>query len=234
MDFTADSILEKMKNELKNDTSKIEGSFSMDNLQAVSEELARYYTQLITPLKEDIAERKDDVYTSGNERHYVIWAKEVTDEAENKVVGNARAVGIRDGTGLVQVAIISPTADTPDAKTIQLVTEYFETKRPVGAKPIVTAAQGISVLINCVLELKDGYDINVIKTTSTTKIQEYFTEIAFLKKATSLNYFRIGTIINAIEGVSEIIDYTINGARDSIPADYDEFFKLEGLVLNGS
>lgn len=40
MDFTADGILARMKGSLKNEDSRIEGSFTMDNLQAVSEELA--------------------------------------------------------------------------------------------------------------------------------------------------------------------------------------------------
>ena len=44
--FTADGILARMKGSLKNEDSRIEGSFTMDNLQAVSEELARFNAML--------------------------------------------------------------------------------------------------------------------------------------------------------------------------------------------
>ena len=46
MDFTTDGILARMKGSLKNEDSRIEGSFTMDNLQAVSEELARFNAML--------------------------------------------------------------------------------------------------------------------------------------------------------------------------------------------
>ena len=71
MDWTAADILARMKADLKNDDSRIEGSFTMDNLQAVSEELARYGSMLIQPLWDEIDLRIDEVITSGNENHYV-------------------------------------------------------------------------------------------------------------------------------------------------------------------
>lgn len=40
MEFTATEILARLKMGLKNEDTRIEGSFSMDNLQAVAEELA--------------------------------------------------------------------------------------------------------------------------------------------------------------------------------------------------
>lgn len=78
MDFTADGILARMKGSLKNEDSRIEGSFTMDNLQAVSEELARFNAMLIAPLQDELAAQGSDMGTSGNEKHYVKWAKEAT------------------------------------------------------------------------------------------------------------------------------------------------------------
>ncbi len=235
MEFTTDGILERLKSDLKSDTSKIEGSFTMDNLQAVSEELARFYAMLIVPIKEEIADRKDEVSTSGNERHYVQWAKEVTDASGKKVIGNARAYGVRDGSGEVNLALISINADAPNEATVQLVKDYIQLQRPVGAVPVIAAAQGIPIRIHASVELKEGYDIPDVKPAAQAAIQAYFVEIAFKKKTTALNYARIGTIINGIEGIVDIDDdYTVNEARESIPADYDEYFVLEGLILNGS
>lgn len=234
MDFTASGILERMKQELKNEDSRIEGSFTMDNLQAVSEELARFNAMLIDPLKQEIADRKDETVTSGNERHYVQWAKEVVDENNKKVVGNARAYGLRDGSGVVYVALISMSADAPSESIVQLVEAYIQTKRPVGAIPIIVAASAIDIHISGEIEIRDGYDLETITAQAKTSIEQYFTEMAFKKNTTALNYHRIGIIISEIAGVSEITDYTLNGGEESIVAGYDEYFSLKGLVLHGS
>ena len=52
------------------------------------------------------------------------------------MVGNARAYGVRDGSGVVYVALITPEATAPSEETIHLVEEYIKTQRPVGAKPL--------------------------------------------------------------------------------------------------
>lgn len=234
MDFSADGILKRLKTGLKHDSNQMEGGFVMDNLLAVSEELARFHAMLIMPLKEEIAIKKEDVATSGNERHYVQWAKEVTDGDGKKVVGNARAYGVRDGSGVVYLAIISPSAAAPDEAAVKLVEEYIHTQRPVGAKPVITAAQAVGIMVNAVIEVKDGFDLDTITEKVRAKIQEYFTETAFQKTAATLNYYRIGTIISSVDGVKEIIQCTLNGQNDSIPANFDEYFTLEGLVVNGS
>lgn len=79
MDFSAEGILARMKAALKNEDTKMEGSFSMDNLQAVAEELARLDAMRIVPLMNTLTDKEEDMGTSGNERHYVRWAKEATD-----------------------------------------------------------------------------------------------------------------------------------------------------------
>ena len=71
MDFTTDGILSRMKEALKNEDTKIEGSFTMDNLQAVSEELARFNAMRIVPLMNTLSDKEDDMGTSGNPKHYV-------------------------------------------------------------------------------------------------------------------------------------------------------------------
>ena len=105
MDFTADGILARMKGSLKNEDSRIEGSFTMDNLQAVSEELARFNAMLIAPLQDELAAQGSDMGTSGNEKHYVKWAKEATNAQGKRVAGNAKVSSPRDGTGNVYIAI---------------------------------------------------------------------------------------------------------------------------------
>lgn len=233
MDFSTEGILDRMKFELKNEDSHVEGSFTMDNLQAVSEELARFYAMLITPLKVEIANKKAEVATSGNERHYVQWAKEVKDEYGNSVVANARAYGVRDGSGVVYLALISPSANAPNEEAVRLVEEYILMQRPVGAKPIITASQAVSITIHCNIEVKEGFSIDSIKIIAVKRLQEYFSEIAFKNISSGLNYYRVGTIISSIDGINEVLDYTVNVNKESIQTEYDKYFTLEGMILNG-
>ena len=90
MEWTASEILEELKKNLRNEDSRIEGSFTMDNLQAVSEVLAMYNGMLIRPLWDEIDKQIEQVVTSGNENHYVFWAKQVEDSSGKKVVGKRR------------------------------------------------------------------------------------------------------------------------------------------------
>lgn len=48
MDFSASAILKRIKNGFKNPVNKIEGGFSMDNAQTVSEEIARLHAMEIS------------------------------------------------------------------------------------------------------------------------------------------------------------------------------------------
>lgn len=235
MDWTAADILARMKADLKNDDSRIEGSFTMDNLQAVSEELARYGSMLIQPLWDEIDLRIDEVITSGNENHYVFWAKQVEDESGAKVVGNARAYGVRDGSGTVYLALISPEATAPTEDVVELVEAYIQTQRPVGAKPVISAAEEVEVTVNGIIELQEGANIETIRSQAQTELTNYLAEIALTGQAdTTLNYYRVGMIIGAIDGVKEIVNYTINNGEESINADYSQFFALKGLTLNAS
>ena len=80
-------VIGKAYETLKNEDTKMEGSFSMDNLQAVAEELARLDAMRIVPLMNTLTDKEEDMGTSGNERHYVRWAKEATDAEGNVIVG---------------------------------------------------------------------------------------------------------------------------------------------------
>ena len=147
MDFSAEGILARMKAALKNEDTKMEGSFSMDNLQAVAEELARLDAMRIVPLMNTLTDKEEDMGTSGNERHYVRWAKEATDAEGNVIVGNAKVDTPRDGTGLVSIAILTVDAKPPTEEQIAFVQEYINSMRPVGADPVVDAAESIPIVI---------------------------------------------------------------------------------------
>lgn len=232
MDFSAEGILSRMRSGLKNEDTRIEGSFSMDNLQAVAEELARFNAMLIVPLANDLEERESDMGTSGNERHYIQWAKEAENAKGEKVAGNAKVSSPRDATGRVFIAIVSAAAESPTAEEIAIVQTYINSKRPVGAEPIVSAAEGIPIRIFCSLQKEAGYTKETIEAQMQKKIREYFVETAFQSGLATLNYYKICNIVNEVAGIRELTDLTINGEKESIAADYNKYFAFEELVVN--
>lgn len=232
MDFTAEGILARMKADLKNEDTKMEGSFSMDNLQAVSEELARFNAMRIVPLMNTLTDKEEDMGTSGNERHYVRWAKEATDAEGNVIVGNAKVDTPRDGTGLVSIAILTLDATPPTEVQIRFVQEYINSMRPVGADPVVMAAESIPVIVLCNVVKKAGYTDEMLKTQIRSSIENYFTQIAFQSGTVSLNYYKISNIISGVDGVKEMEELKVNGSQDSIAAEYNKYFALQELIVN--
>lgn len=232
MDFTAKGILKRLKSELKNEDTKMEGSFSMDNLQAVSEEIARLYTMRMVPLINTLTDKEDDMGTSGNERHYERWAKEATDEEGNIIAGSARVYSPRDGTGLVYISILTVEAKPPTEEQVEIVQSYINTKRPVGADPIVSAAEGVEVIIQCDIRKVAGYTKETVESQIRTVIAEYLAQIAFQRGTTVLNYYTVSNKIDRTDGVKEIVLLTVNGEQDSISTEYNKYFTLKELNIN--
>ncbi len=232
MEFSADAILSRMKDDLKNGDTRIEGSFSMDNLQAVSEELARFNAMRIMPLMESLEEKEDDMGTSGNERHYIRWAKEAKDADGKIIVGNAKVNSPRDGTGLVSVAILTVDAKPPTEEQIRLVQAYIDTKRPVGAEPSVVAAEGVKVSIRADIRILDAASEEIVKQTVEKRLQSYFSQIAFQSGKAVLNYYTITNLILASDGVKELELLQVNGAQESLETEYNRYFILEGAEIH--
>ena len=46
------------------------------------------------------------------------------------------------------LALISPEAAAPTEDVVELVEAYIQTQRPVGAKPVISAAEALEVTIN--------------------------------------------------------------------------------------
>ena len=200
--------------------------------QAVAEELARLDAMRIVPLMNTLTDKEEDMGTSGNERHYVRWAKEATDAEGNVIVGNAKVDTPRDGTGLVSIAILTVDAKPPTEEQIAFVQEYINSMRPVGADPVVDAAESIPIVILCSVVKTSGYTEETVKTQIRSKIEEYFTQIAFQSGTVSLNYYKISNIISGVDGVKEVGILKVNGAQDSITAEYNKYFALQELTVN--
>lgn len=226
MQFDAESCMLRMWDALQNPGNKIEGGFCMDNIRAVAEEISRFSEMKLRIIREQIINAQEDVITSGNENHYVYWAKQVHG------VGNARAVAKRDGSGIVYVSVITDKANTPDEKLLVAVSNYIETKRPVGAKPIIIAAEAIQISIEVSILTQSEYEVSKIKKDIEKKLQEWLLSISFSNKLIGLSYARVGSLLFEVQGIDDVLYYTINGARESIEGSYDHFFCL--VIISAS
>ncbi len=225
MDFDAVSICARMRADLQNPANRLEGGFCMDNLQAVSEELARLNYMELVPLKAKIAEAKEELITSGNENH-IYWAKKVPG------VGNARAVGVRDGSGEVLVAVVTDKAGEPDAELLAKVAAYIEEQRPVGARPIIVGAVGVPVSVRGKVALKPGYSIDEVSAAFRRRLQEHFLQIAFSKSNPNLSYHLVGSMLFEVAGVADVPEYTLNSGMASLAGSFDQYFTLEDVILS--
>jgi len=226
MQFDSESSMLRMREDLQRPGNKLEGGFCMDNIRAVSEEIGRLAEMELTQVKEALATSLEELITSGNENHYVYWAKKIDG------VGNARAEGLRDGSGVVNIALISSNASEVSPAVIQAVSDYIETQRPVGAQPVVFTASGISVTVSAVVTLRPGYTASEIRESAVQKLTDWLVNISFSKSNPNLSYSKVGSILFSIPGVEDIPAYTINGGRDSIPGNFDNYFSLEEVAVS--
>lgn len=234
MDFSAEGILKRMKKDLKNEDTKMEGSFSMDNLQAVAEELARIDAMRIAPLMDALEDKEDNMGTSGNEKHYVRWAKEATGSSGERIVGSAKVKAMRDGTGLVSIAVLTKESLPPSEEEIAIIQRYIDSQRPIGAKPIVSAAEDIAIRIFCNIKCETGYTVESVYSNIQDSLKAYMKNLAFQSGLSTLNYYTIGNLISDADGVAELEELLVNGGQESITAAYNQYFALEEVVINGS
>lgn len=257
--FDSDSILNRIKMAFKNPANRIEGGFCMDNAQAVSQEMAKmYHMEILTIpdrfsldtaigaeldwLGKDLDEPRkqnedDELYrmrmkdktmrpvTGGNINHYVYWAKQI------EGVGNAKCIDCWDGGGTVKVIVLSSSTGIPSEQVLQDVREYIEGVRPVGAQVTVAAAKPRAVQVSATLELNAGYRPELVQAAIADVLTSYLTGIAYTDDL-NLSYHRMGALMFNVDGVANVVDYTVNNGKETITATVEEFFQLEGVTVS--
>lgn len=163
---------------------------------------------------------------SGNANSYIYWAKQVSG------VGNARCIPLWNGAGTVKVVILSSNGTAPDDTVIKNVADYIEAQRPIGAKVTVSKAEAKEIIIDCTIKASAGYRLTDVQTEANRIIREYLTGIAYEEESKVLSYFKISDLIFNVEGVSDVLDYTVNGGKQSIMAEAAEFFSLSEITLH--
>lgn len=176
-----------------------------------------------------IIEKIQRPITSGNIYHYEYWARQIAG------VGDVKVISCWAGAGTVKVIILSSEGDVPDDVVIENVTEYIQENRPIGADVTVIGAIPIFITLQAELLISTNYNISTVRENTKRAVQDYLSEIAFSDDS-NLSYFKVGSIIFDVDGVDDVLSYSINGSTSSLDANFEEFFKLDddGVVLNGN
>lgn len=200
---------------------------AIDGLQAKNETDFEGGTEVEedTSFRNRIYEKLRNPISSGNANSYVYWAKQVSG------VGNARCIPLWNGNGTVKVVILSSEGGTPDDMIIKNVADYIETQRPIGAQVTVSKAAAKAVSITGTIQLKQGYKLTDVQNECYRIIREYLTGIAYEEDSKILSYYKISDLLYNVAGVKDVVDYTINGKKESIKAEAEEFFQLSAVDL---
>ena len=187
-----------------------------------------------------ILEKIRQPITSGNRNHFIYWAKQVSG------VGGAKCLGAEVcGSGKARVIVLSDQYAAPDDVILGNVKAHIEEERQIGAAVTVAAAAPKAVAVEVTVVVASGYSLTDIRQNIQTALQRYvdsvnredFSTPPTLKdegRQSSISYYRIGDLIFGVEGVADIISYTLNGGLTSLASDYEEYFSLGEVAVSGN
>ena len=186
-----------------------------------------------------ILEKIRQPITSGNRNHFIYWAKQLSG------VGGAKCLGAEVcGSGKARVIVLSDQYAVPDDVILGNVKAHIEEERQIGAAVTVVAASPKAVAVEVTVVVASGYSLTDIRQNIQTALQRYvdsvnredFSTPPTLKdegRKSSISYYRIGDLIFGVEGVADIISYTLNGGLTSLASDYEEYFSLGEVAVSG-
>lgn len=174
--------------------------------------------------RERTIEKISDPPTSGNISHYRSWALDVTGVEKVRVYPLAR------GNGTVDIAIVADNNTKASNVLIENVKEYVDNVRPIGADILVQAAIPVSLLVEAVVMVKDGYTTKMIQEQLFSQLDNYVKNIPFSNlniseviPETLISYVKIADLLFSCEGIEDVESYTVNSQNKSFRLGEREF-----------
>lgn len=166
--------------------------------------------------------------TSGNENHYLVWAKSIDGIGDARVQSNHTNSSIAVGT--VDVIVLDASKLPASETLLDSVKTYIESVRPIGANVIVRGANKVDIAVSCQLVLQSGVSVSDVQPSIENAIVSYLKSLAFSDN--TVRYSRIGNAILDTEGVLDYTNLTINGTTSNIVTVFDEVAVLNGVTLS--
>ncbi|KQX69222.1 baseplate J/gp47 family protein [Paenibacillus sp. Root444D2] len=179
----------------------------------------RYYLALKTPA------------TSGNQYHYLQWAKSIAG------VGDAKVFPLEQGDNTVEVVIIDQNKQPASTSLVASVQEYIDPNSaglgsevaPIGCFCYVTAAIALSINVQVSVTKSAGYTDADVLTNVQASITAYLKEVAF--KSTYVSYAKLGEAILNSVGVEDYSGLTVNSQTDNVNIADKEVAILGGVTI---
>lgn len=162
-------------------------------------------------LFERIDFRRKKPATSGNENHYIGWARECDG------VGAAKVQRLWDGPGTVRVVIVGDDGRPVDEAVIANCAAYIETQRPVGAEVTVVSAVGTPINVSASVILDGTATPETVCADFVSKLDTYLLSLGF--EETVVHYTRIGALLSSVGGIIDYTDLLVNGGTDNVAID---------------
>lgn len=188
-------------------TAAIVGGYDTES----DEELRARYFKAIRPA------------TSGNPRHYEVWAEEV------EGVGAAKALPVWNGPGTVKVVVIDANKQPANAPLLESVRAKIEENRPIGADVTVASAAAVLINVAVALTLKSGLTTDDVRPKIQAAITAYLNKTAF--QNSYISYAHIGGSILTVDGVTDFANLRVNNGTVNINVTETQVAVLGVLTL---
>jgi uncharacterized phage protein gp47/JayE len=160
-----------------------------DNLRS------RFYLQVQAPI------------TSGNADNYVKWALEVPG------VGKAKVFPTWNGPGTVKVLVVDENKSI-ETTLVPTVAAYIETVRPVGATVTVDCPTSHAINVTANVILDGSKTLADVQMAFKAALTAYLKDTVF--ETYSVSYAKVGSLLLAVDGVSDYNALLVNAGTDSI------------------
>ena len=158
---------------------------------------------------------------SGNKNHYEEWALEVNG------VGRAMVYPLWNGNGTVKVMITGNDNKPVTEDIIEACKLHISENMPIGCQLTVTTPSLLNVVIKANIELKEGYDIEDIKTDFEASLNEHLKGIT-----TELIYSKVYGLLANHAGVEDVTEFLINNSNSNITISEDKIVNISEINLS--
>ena len=159
-------------------------------------------------LFERIDFRRKRPATSGNENHYIEWARECDG------VGGVKVQRLWDGPGTVRVIIVGDDGRPVDEAVTAACAAHIETQRPVTAEVTVISAESAPIDVSAAVKLDGTITLAEAQAEFADKLDKYLQPMAFEENV--VYYTRIGALLSSVSGVVDYEDLLVNGGTDNV------------------
>lgn len=162
-------------------------------------------------LLERVLDKIRNPSNGGNIADFRRWAIEVDG------VGDAKIIPLWNGNGTVKVVPITTAKRSPDERVISKVKKNREIKKPIFGEVTVVGPSETIVNIKAKIKIDSKYNLEYIKSEYMKRIKKYIEDSVF--KIYTLDCYKCLSFFYDIEGVTEVMDFTLNGIKDKLSID---------------